>query len=299
MRRNLGKAISLALALAACGPERRDPGTNPDGSGGGPDGNGGGGGDASNGDGCSDEAKLIYVVDQNKQMSRFNPATKTFNDLGLLECPTTSTPFSMAIARDATAWVLYNNGELFRVETKNNLACTKAAWTPNTAGLRVFGMGFSTDQPGGTTDTLFVSGGSNPPPLGGPTSKLAKVDMSSFQPITAGTVSGWPELTGTGKAELWGFFPASMGTRVVQLDKANGAVLRTFPLGTLNGTPNGWAFAFHGGSFWVFLKREGEDFTTVYQVDSVTGAIVGETPADAPERWIVGAGVSTCAPIIL
>ena len=70
----------------------------------------------------------------------------------------------MAIARDATAWVLYDNGRLFRVETKNNLACTQAAWVPSTNGLKVFGMGFSTDQVGGTTDTLFIAGGSDPPP---------------------------------------------------------------------------------------------------------------------------------------
>ncbi len=294
MRENLGKAMALALALAACGPTPRDPGTTPDGSGGGGDGDTSTGDSSPTGDGCSDEAKLVYVVDQNDKLSQFHPQTKSFTDLGTLDCPTSSTPFSMAIARDATAWVLYDNGDLYRVETKNNLACTKAAWMRNTQGLLKFGMGFSTDQVGGTTDTLFISGGSS---TTSSTSTLARVDMGTFQPSPAGTVTGWPELTGTGKAELWGFFPSTSNARIVQLDKTSGGVLKTYPLSSLSGDPRAWAFAFHGGSFWVFLKKGSESYTTVYQVDSSTGAIVGET--DATGRSIVGAGVSTCAPIIL
>lgn len=301
MRENLGKAMALALALVACGPTPRDPGTTPDGSGGGGvDGDTSTGDSSPTGDGCSDEAKLVYVVDQTNHLLQFHPATKTFTDLGMLKCQPMAgaKPFSMAIARDATAWVLYDSSELFRVETKNDLACTKAAWTPNTQGLRKFGMGFSTDQVGGTTDTLFISGGFGPSDS---TSKLARLDMGTFQPSTLGTVTGWPELTGTGKAELWGFFPGA-SARIAQLDKASGAALQTYlvpALNDLSDDPEAWAFAFHGGSFWVFLEKNGEDYTTVYQVDSVTGAIAGMTPADDPKRSIVGAGVSTCAPIIL
>jgi len=296
MRRNPGTAISLALALAACGPDKHGPGTTPDGDTGNIDGSGGGNdGNPGNGDGCPDEAKLVYVVDSNNTLSQFNPPTKTFTDLGTLACPAGgAAPFSMAIARDATAWVLYDSGDLFRVETKNNLACTKAPWVRNTQGLAKFGMGFSTDQIGGTADSLFVSGGSGP---SASTSTLAKLDMSSFQPTTLGTVTGWPELTGTGKAELWGFFPGTSNTRVVQIDKTSGSAVRTFSLSTLNGDPKAWAFAFHGGSFWVFLKKGSEAYTTVYQVSSMTGGIVGQTAATG--RSIVGAGVSTCAPVIL
>lgn len=287
--------LAVAVAAAACGPGGRgggdDDGNNT------PDSSIPGGGDSgTGGDGCSDAAKLVYVVDSNERMSQFDPPTKTFTDLGTLTCPAGlgATPFSMGIDRDATAWVLYSNGELFRVETKNNLACTKAAWTPNTAGLRVFGMGFSTDAAGGTTDTLFIAGGSGTTV---PTSTLAKLDMGTFQPTTRGTVTGWPELTGTGNAELWGFFPATNGARVVKINKTNGGADQTYTLSSLAGDPTAWAFAFHGGSFWVFLKKNLESSTTVYQVNSMTGAITGSTLASG--RTIVGAGVSTCAPIIL
>lgn len=297
MRRNLGKAIAIGLVLAACGPGPRDPSDTPDGGGGGGgDGGGGGNDDGSiTGDGCPDESKLVYTVDQNNKFSQFNPATKSFTDLGTLSCSQTASPFSMAIARDATAWVLYDDGKLYRVETKNSLVCSQAAWVPNTQGLRQYGMGFSTDQVGGTTDTLFIAGGSGPPPMSS-TSTLARLDTGTFQPMSLGSMSGWPELTGTGSAELWGFFPGT-APRIAQLNKANGSAIRTFTPAMLAGTPTAWAFAFHGGSFWVFLKKGSEGATTVYQFNSTTGAHIGDTLASG--RTIVGAGVSTCAPIIL
>ncbi|HWO17603.1 MAG TPA: hypothetical protein VNO30_02465 [Kofleriaceae bacterium] len=303
MRRNLGKVLALALLLMACGPTRRDPDSGPDGGGGG-GGDGGNGGDDDGppaGDGCPDEAKLIYAVDQNRKLLQFNPMTKTFNDLGTLPCQPSSsaTPFSMGIARDATAWVLYNNGELFRVETKNNLACTKSAWVPNTNGLKVFGMGFSTDQVGGQADSLFIAGGSGPSTGG--SSTLARVNLTTFQATNVRTVAGWPELTGTGNAELWGFFPqtTTMSARIGKLDKTTGSEVQMFPETVLNDSsqPSAWAFAFHGGSFWVFLQKSNEQQTYVYQFSTATGAMVGKT--DSGGRKIVGAGVSTCAPIIL
>ena len=132
---------------------------------------------------------------------------------------------SLAARKELANEILYSNGELFRVETKNNLACTKAAWTPNTQGHQVFGMGFSTDAAGGTTDSLFIAGGAGPGV--GTTSQLARLDIGTFQPNNRGTLTGWPELTGTGNAELWGFFPQTGGTgaRIAKLDKTNGAAL--------------------------------------------------------------------------
>jgi hypothetical protein len=299
MRRNPGQALTIVLLLAACGPQRPDlPGNGPDGRpGGGPDsGPGGGDGSPPTGDGCPDESKLIYVVDgDTDKLSQFQPQTKTFTDLGVLAC-SASSPFSMAIARDATAWVLYQNGELFRVDTKNNLACTKSTWAPGTQGLLKFGMGFSTDQVGGTTDTLFISGGGSP--TTDSTSTLARLNLSSFQPSKIGTVTDWPELTGTGNAELWGFFPSGNNARIVKLDKTNGAALQTYRQTVLDDPdPAAWAFAFHGGSFWVFLQKETENETFIYQFNAGTRAQVGQRTGTG--RKIVGAGVSTCAPIIL
>lgn len=278
------KFVVCCTLLAACGGPADRPTTDGDPTGG--DGNG------QNGDGCADEAKSVYVVDQNNTLSRFDPPTKQFMDLGQLNCPASfgATPFSMGVDRSAVAWVLYSSGELFRVDT-TSLNCTKSTWSSQ-AGLMQFGMGFSTDAAGGSVDTLFVAGGSGPTQL---TSQLATLSTSTFQAQPVGTVQGWPELTGTGNAELWGFFPDAASPRIVKLDKTTGAALATYPL-TIAGMPTAWAFAFWGGDFWVFLMKGLETSTTVYQYSS-TGEL--KTMQLAAGRTIVGAGVSTCAPVIL
>ncbi|MDQ3369054.1 MAG: hypothetical protein M3680_26825 [Myxococcota bacterium] len=281
--------LAATVAAGACGgPADRDNGPGTDSGPGGGDGNG------SGSDGCSDAAKSVYVVDQNNTFSRFDPPTKVFTDLGPLACPAAggATPFSMGVDRNAVAWVLYSSGELFRVDTAT-LACTKSAWQTQ-SGLAQFGMGFSTDAAGGNVDTLFIAGGAGPTQ---PTSQLAKLSTTSFQPTPVGTVTGWPELTGTGNAELWGFFPDASAPRIAKLDKANGTALTTFPQAQLAGQPTAWAFAFHGGKFWVFLMKGIETKTTIYKIDAATGMQESFTPAAG--RTIVGAGVSTCAPVIL
>jgi hypothetical protein len=287
MRDILGTTLVL-VAFTACGPSSRGGGG--DDTTGGPDASGSG----SNGDNCSEEAKLVYTVDQNNTLSTFTPTTKQFMDLGQLNCPASggATPFSMGIDRTAGAWVLYSSGELFHVDTAT-LGCTKTSWaSPN--GLMQFGMGFSTNTAGGTEDTLFIAGGAGPTQ---PTSSLNKLDVASMAPSPVGTVTGWPELTGTGNAELWGFFPDQFAPRVEKIDKTTGGAAMTFPLNTLAGMPTAWAFAFYGGDYWIFLMKDLEFSTTIYQIDGTNGSIKGMTPTNT--RTIVGAGVSTCAPVVI
>jgi hypothetical protein len=289
------KSVALALVLfAACGPaDRSRPG-----GGNGPDG-GGGSNVGSNQDGCSAAAMLVYTVDQNNTFSQFDPGTKQFTDLGQLNCPASggATPFSMGVDRNAIAWVLYSDGELFRVDTTAQLACTATGWHSSN-GLTQFGMGFSTNTSGGTDDTLFVAGGSS---VGASTATLAKLDTSAFTATTVGTVQGWPELTGNSNGELWGWFPSDelgQSTPTVQkLDKATGNAITTFQESSLTGAPSAWAFAFWGGDYWIFLAKDAETSTTVYQIDGTNGQMKGMTGTNG--RLIVGAGVSTCAPVVI
>jgi hypothetical protein len=291
------KSVAFALVLlAACGPgDRNRPGT-----GGGVDANGNNGSNGSNQDGCSDAAKLVYVVDESNTFSQFDPATKTFHDLGTLNCPASfgATPFSMGVDRNTIAWVLYSDGELFRVDTTASLACTATNWNSSN-GLTQFGMGFSTNMAGGTDDTLFVAGGADVST--GTTATLAKLDTTAFSAMTVGTVSGWPELTGNSNAELWGWFPSdstgSTTPSVQKLDKTTGSALTTYMLPTLKGMPEAWAFAFWGGDYWIFLAKGSDLSTTVYQIDGTNGSIKSTTPTSG--RLIVGAGVSTCAPVVI
>ena len=300
-------ALAVALFVSACGG---NGGTIITGAGGGSGGaggtggfatggggtgggaaTGGGGGDSS---GCSDEAKTVYVVAADRTFSAFDPRTKTFRDIGLLRCPASpgAVPFSMSVARDAFAYVLYDDGELFKVSTMD-LGCTKTAFQTDLT-YRVFGMGFSTDAPGATTDTLFIAGGQ----VVTPSSKLGRLNLTSFAPTPTADLTGWPELSGTGNGELWGFFPTGAANPfVARIDKTSGVFSPTFSAPPLAGNASSWAFAFWGGSFWIFYQRDTDLSTNVYEMKANTGAV--GTALTNTGRTIVGAGVSTCAPLII
>ena len=317
MRRTL---LAVLLAAAACGPGSRNGPGDDDGTGG--DGGNGGSNVGSNGsDGCGDDAKLIYVVDDKNILAQFNPQTKMFARLGTLQCPAgkstvdptmPATPFSMAVDRTAQAYVLYNDDKVYKVDTTQaGLPCTATSWSTQD-NLHEFGMGYSTDMAGGTTDTLFIAGGAdlNGPPTGN--ANMDSLNTASFSATHVGTITGRPELTGNADAELWGWFPDVNGNtpQVAQIDKASGMLVaaNTYAESTLDdGTlPKAWAFGFYGGDYFVFLQLESAipAQTTVYEVagphnmTSTPGTIVSMTPAVAAgtSLTIVGAGVSTCAP---
>ena len=87
-----------------------------------------------------------------------------------------------------------------------------------------------------------------------------------------------------------------------EIDKASGAGTgpqRPIP-GGLGGTVAAWAFAQWGGKFYIFVTTQdflGTTNSTVRTIDRMTGQyqLVSQ---NLPYR-IVGAGVSTCAPVII
>jgi hypothetical protein len=200
----------------------------------------------------------------------------------------------MSVDRNAVAWVLYSSGVLFRVSTADG-SCKSTTFQPNQAGFQLMGMGFVANSAMSNQDTLFVAGGAGPD--SGSASRLGTIDLGTFTLAATQTLTGWPELTGTGLAELWGFYPDTTPPKIAKLNKASAAEEQVYSLASLQGTPAAWAFAFWGGDFWLFLRRVDDQDTTVYRVDGKTGAMT--TALQNTRRNIVGAGVSTCAPVNL
>ena len=246
-------------------------------------------------DDCPDNAKLVYVVDADNRFSSFKPDMLKFVEIGVLNCPAEqgASPFSMSVDRDANAWVLYSSGEVFLVDTKT-LACKPSGFQQGQQGFGNFGMGFSADMPGSAEEHLFVSDNSG---FGFGGGQLGRVDPKTLKLSVIGPINGSPELTGTGDARLWAFFPDQATPRVSELDKVKGTESNTYQLGaTISGTPLAWAFAFWGGDFWIFLKRDVDSSTIVWRLRA-NGKLIKAIPDTG--RTIVGAGVSTCAPIMI
>ena len=237
---------------------------------------------------CPDAAAtLVYVITSQAVLYSFYPPTLTFTRIGSVVCPSTSQPYSMAVDRKGKAYVVYQDGNLFRLSTAT-AACIGTPFAPNQQGFTTFGMGFASDT-NGPAETLYVARNT------GGTSVLATIDIATFLLNPVGpfvpTIQR-TELTGTGDGRLFGFFtnPVGTGSRIVEVDKTTAQVLAANDLPV--GTPlDAWAFAYWGGEFWVFTSPGGASNVTRFRPSDMTTA----TLATMPET-IVGAGVSTCAP---
>ncbi len=62
-------------------------------------------------------------------------------------------------------------------------------------------------------------------------------------------------------------------------------------------SPSAWAFAFWGGRYYVFIEETLAPSTDVWRLDPSDGSF--ERVLEDTGYRIVGAGVSTCAPVEL
>lgn len=239
---------------------------------------------------CADENKQIYVLSANdKAIYRFDPMALTFTRLGRPVCATRSGMYSMAVDRRGIAWIEYQDGMVFKVNTTDMSSCTDSGFRRDAYGFGLFGMGFAKndgDTGSGVSagETLWVVGAA-----------LARLDTTTLDLSIVGKGGlGRAELSGTGVGTLYAFMSGS-GGRVAEINKATGDVQKLFRTGVEN--LGAWAFAAWGGDFWLFTTPEsttGTETSTVtrYSPKADTSTIVMEDTA----LQIVGAGVSTCAP---
>jgi hypothetical protein len=244
--------------------------------------------------GCSDAAKLVYVVSDSNELFSYDPGAGKFTKIGELNCPANGeTPNSMAVDRSGTAWVNFSDGSLFKVSTAD-ASCQATSYQKQQGGFIRFGMAFATDSATSEKETLYVVGieGIN----GG--KGLAKIDLTSMTLTKLGDFSGdlqgqGAELTGTGDGRLFGFFTTQPSATLAQIDKTTGATSGETALDGVN-TGTAWAFSFWGGDFWFYTSAGGPSVVTRKET-SATGAL-STAKADVGGFRIVGAGVSTCAP---
>ncbi len=306
--------VTLGFTLVACGGSKISG--FPDGAGDGGDtvGDGGGGTFADTGRGgggggntdCSEAAKLVYVITQTNVLYSFYPKDLLFKQIGTLNCPApgmnaqgmTAQPNSMAVDRSGTAWVNFDSGKLFKVST-SDASCTGTSFQPLQSNFMKFGMGFSSNSAGSKDETLFVVGIQDSL-LGVTGQGLAKIDLGTLKlsPIgdfTDGLAMQGAELTGSGAGNLYGFFTSSPAT-LSAIDKGSAAT----PMAdqkTLSGVNTGtaWAFSFWGGDFWYYTAASGQ-MTDVTRQKASSDNSIGVVKSQIGFR-IVGAGVSTCAPL--
>lgn len=249
--------------------------------------------DVTMANGCPDAAAtLIYVITADSRLYSFYPPTSAFSFIGMVRCPgSANMAFSMAVDRAGIAYVLYDSGAIFRVDTAT-AACTPLPYVAGQSGFTVFGMGFAANGTG-PGETLYVEGDTYYRARRGETPGLARIDTTTWTltPIGSTTPPFYGgELTGTGAGDLFSFFfyaTDTTGSRVGQLDKTTGQLLRSAYLPSVTIAQQSFAVAFWGGDFYLFT----DGTVTRYSPTSGLTSVV----VDLGDS-IVGAGVSTCAP---
>jgi hypothetical protein len=252
--------------------------------------------------GCPDAATTyVYLISDDYRLYSFDPDTNDVSQIGSITCPvppgSSATPFSMAVDRRGVAYVLFNDGRLYRVSTAT-AACIGTSFVPDQANYHLFGMGFATNG-GGPTETLYVAG-TGEAEQGIPTADgLARIDVGNFKLTPIGSFAPpiyRAELTGTADGRLFGFYRKAPGqqdppTYIGEIDVNTGRILgENEMVGVRQG--EAWAFAFWGGDFYMFTAAV-NDTSRITRYRPSTRAI--GVVASVPTR-VVGAGVSTCAP---
>lgn len=253
---------------------------------------------------CPDaEALLVYTMTDEGDLQSFNPDTGQFRNIGRIACPVQSntylgrpnTPFSMAVDRRGTAYVLFRDERLYRVSTATG-ACTNTSYVRRQSNFGLFGMGFATNSVG-PTETLFIAGDDNQSSQLG-ASGLGRIDPTTFGLTPVGDFQpaiDQAELTGTGDGRLFAFYkkgnpPDSPPSYIGEIDTTTGQVIGERRFDTVD-QGDGWAFAFWGGAFYMFHAPGGSTRITRWRPSDDSVTQVATT-----NLTIVGAGVSTCAP---
>jgi hypothetical protein len=279
--------------------------------------------------GCAEAAKLVYVLSYEGDLYSFAPADKQFKKIGPLGCDLSDQqlPISMAVDRKGFAWVniatLTSSGGRSNTLYKVDTATAKCEPTNIKSGY-IGGMGFSTDEGTKDKETLFVFGQSGS--AANPVRTLDHVDFDN-ESIVMGPVvtSGASELTGTGDGRLYGFVIKEPQfdqngkplldnlLAITALDKTTGKDSAEI---VLNGVkyPHdpGFAFSFWGGDFYVYsapltippdypIEQPPADLKDEPTTDVARHIIASKTTEPSYMKaigfHIVGAGVSTCAPV--
>ena len=250
---------------------------------------------------CAEAAGLVYVVSAQDDLYSFLPNKGKFTKIGRLTCPVSSpdvTPNSMAIDRQGTAWVNYTDGSLFKVSTAN-ASCKATEFVPGQGPFLKMGMAFSTKGAKSNKETLYIVGlDSTDSTIG---RGLGIIDLDTMKltmlgDFTAPLSGRGAELTGTGDGKLFGFFTTKPDASLAQINGANGATTNTTALPSVD-TGESWAFSFWGGDFWFYTSPGKTTPSKVTRLARSKDDALTVVAADVGGFRIVGAGVSTCAPV--
>jgi hypothetical protein len=246
--------------------------------------------------GCAEGTDVIYVLSDNAELWSFDPDNLEFELISAFSCDGLSSTFSMGVDRNAIAWVMFQGGDIYNIDINAPDTCTDPGYTPGQLGFDLYGMAFVSESEENPCDQLYAqssSGGFGTEGVGiGDLGKLDPEDLTMS--LLGPTNFDGGELTGTGDGRLF-MFSGLDPAKLVQLDKDDGSEISRLDLDGLELT-NAFAFSFFAGDFYFFTEAGFSGDSQVTHLDFDGDQELEVVVEQAPIR-IVGAGVSTCAPV--
>ena len=195
----------------------------------------------------------------------FNPATLQFETIGTLDCNTFASPNSMAVSRDAVAYVNMSDGTLWKVSTAN-AHCQATNYQLGQLNRRIRGMGFSSDTAQRhRRDALHVHGerldvhGRRPRE-----DRAAVLPLTLVGDYTSGLARRRVRAHRHGRRRSSSASSRRSRRRSSrEIDKTSGATPSPITLTGVNTTLS-YAFSFWGGDFWFYTQGNGAGSTVTH-----------------------------------
>lgn len=241
--------------------------------------------------GCDAGDDSILLLNSDGELHEFDPETLNTRRRGALNCAI-SFYNSMTVSRSGKVYLNSYFGDLY-IADPDTLECEKTPFDASRVNFIRYGMGFSaSDTPEG--ETLFIAPRSDPETV----DRLARIDLSDYElhvvgyfdvPFPAAEVKG----TSDGRLFLIHVANGIQSARLVEVDKET-AELGAFVELPVHDDYQAFDFVHWGGAFYVFISLVNEETSTVYRYTPELGTVevLGSIPV-----VVVGAGVSTCAPL--
>ena len=241
----------------------------------------------------------IFVLSKSAELWKYFPGDNKLEMLGAVDCGLKPSTFSMGVDRQGYAWVQFSDRQLRKVDITDVSKCSDPGFVPDQDGVKNFGMAFVSNSAVDPCDRLYGNS-YNLIPKGDKVAEFFNIDPETLKLMQLGKSDyGRAEVTGTGDGRAF-LFAGPDPSRLVEVDRTSGATLSTLALPGVK-TGGGFAFAFFAGDFYFFTDAESDGTSEVTHLDFDDSDKNGKQDLkvvleDAPIR-IVGAGVSTCAPI--
>ncbi len=242
----------------------------------------------------------IFTLSKTAELWKyFPPPMNKFELLGAIDCGVAPSTFSMGVDRQGFAWVQFSDLQIRKVDVTNSMDCSDPGFLPMQDGIKNFGMAFVSNSADDKCDRLYGNH-YNFVAQGKMVAEFFSIDPLSLDLVQLGKSDfGRAEVTGTGDGRAF-LFAGPDPSQLVEVDKASGATLSTVPLPGVK-TGGGFAFAFFAGDFYFFTDATEDGTSEVTHLDYDDSDKNGLQDLkvvlqNAPLR-VVGAGVSTCAPI--